>query len=654
MESKKKFKNIVFLNNLSEADQLLGNNGLNSAGEENLLMAMNPSVRAYLKSKGIAAQDTLPYFTNESHKETLRKSKDLADWLKARADFTDLGMGVERAYKDFFIYWTRFSIHHCLWAIEIISNAVEAHYPDKIYAHLSNKIIVTSLYIEPEESYFGQIVKAVSERHGIEFGNIFADRNARSSSSSALAWKEDLSRALAKARRKKYIGSLVKFALQCGKFQLWEWAVSARRLFLKKKPVFFTTKFYQMDKLAASFKEKTPDKLFYFLKGPVIFTFGLSDLVIRLFSAKHSNAIISQKRKFSCLDKEIRQGKELFSYKNVSFAEMIAQKIEDNIAGHILGLMLWTVKLNHFIGSVEPSAFISNGNRADDVILAELCLRRNIPAVLISHGSHVYPKNEFERIEWGELGRALLSGPFSRLALQSPLSEGYLEALPTSSKIIKTGPLIWGTYVNPEKSMLLFEKMFGARSLNRKDIRIITHAATPKASNSLRFYVYETPDEYIKAIQDITAAVENMPNVILIVKFRPSREISVDDLRSFIRFSDKVVLSVNEPFLDVLGMTDMLVSFSSTTIEEALQNRIPVLLYGGGGRYKHIDDFQATTDLPQARSAVYHAKETADLESAIPAILGLNIDGKGRDRELFDPYIYSQDIRQPIEGLLDI
>ena len=32
----------------------------------------------------------------------------------------------------------------------------------------------------------------------------------------------------------------------------------------------------------------------------------------------------------------------------------------------------------------------------------------------------------------------------------------------------------------------------------------------------------------------------------------------------------------------------MLVSFSSTTIEEALVNDVPVLLYGGHGRYAHI------------------------------------------------------------------
>ena len=34
---------------------------------------------------------------------------------------------------------------------------------------------------------------------------------------------------------------------------------------------------------------------------------------------------------------------------------------------------------------------------------------------------------------------------------------------------------------------------------------------------------------------------------------------------------------------------DLLISFSSTTIEEALVNKIPVALYGGKGRYCHIE-----------------------------------------------------------------
>ena len=51
---------------------------------------------------------------------------------------------------------------------------------------------------------------------------------------------------------------------------------------------------------------------------------------------------------------------------------------------------------------------------------------------------------------------------------------------------------------------------------------------------------------------------------------------------------NNVVIETTRRFDEVLAETDLLISFSSTTIEEALVNEVPVLLYGGKGRYAHI------------------------------------------------------------------
>ena len=42
---------------------------------------------------------------------------------------------------------------------------------------------------------------------------------------------------------------------------------------------------------------------------------------------------------------------------------------------------------------------------------------------------------------------------------------------------------------------------------------------------------------------------------------------------------------------EVMKKTNLLISYSSTVIEEALINQIPVLLYGSQSRYKHIEVF---------------------------------------------------------------
>ena len=75
----------------------------------------------------------------------------------------------------------------------------------------------------------------------------------------------------------------------------------------------------------------------------------------------------------------------------------------------------------------------------------------------------------------------------------------------------------------------------------------------------------------------------------LILKIRPDiYELSMDTMKALLPKAANVVIEAEKPFLDVLPEADLMVSFSSTTIEEALSNKVPVLLYGGQGRYAHI------------------------------------------------------------------
>jgi hypothetical protein len=307
--------------------------------------------------------------------------------------------------------------------------------------------------------------------------------------------------------------------------------------------------------------------------------------------------------------------------------------------------------LKHCIDVTRPRLIISVGNRADDVVLAEIARNSSINDLLISHGSHVKPKDRAETIEWGEHGRVLLRGPFSHLAMQTPLSEGFLEVFPTSAVIFRTGPLIWGKRIDYTKSDALFDRMFGSK-YKKDSVRIIVHAGTPKPNKGIRLWVYETSDEYINAIRELAEAVEKIQNTVLIVKFRPTFHLSEDDMRTLIPFSEKVILSIDEPFLDVLGMSKLLVSYASTTIEEALQNGVPVLLYGGNGRYQHIRGSQISSGSKIEKSAVYHVKSSGDLSRAIEGICSLGIKGDGVDEALFNGYKYKE--RGSLEDFLKV
>ena len=80
--------------------------------------------------------------------------------------------------------------------------------------------------------------------------------------------------------------------------------------------------------------------------------------------------------------------------------------------------------------------------------------------------------------------------------------------------------------------------------------------------------------------------------------------------------SDNCRFQTGGSFLDDLANADLLVSYCSTTIEEALQARRPVLMWGGTRRYSHLPA-RETVPSPGSRAAVYRAASEADLVSGV-------------------------------------
>lgn len=623
-----KMKKVVFLSSPDECSLLK-----RDVGENTLYLALNPATYTRLKQQGVAVSSTAEYFTTDSHKRLLAKSKELLGWLRKNAPFAGMGLGVQDAYRELYIFWMRLAIHHCLWLSEVVHNAIEMHRPEIVSAALSNGRKVVDLSIDPAERYAGQIVAALARQSGI----IFEDLGILESGSGMKPLPLSL-----KARAVSLSGYFLRYI----RFGWRQALVIIKASLLRKRPVFFTTRRYQMDKLALELKRQFPDKQSEYLEGAVLSSIDIPDPVISLLAGRYAGAILLQKRSLTDLAGIIARKTELFSFHGASFSGVLASKMADNIAGHIVSLYVWSVKADRYLDRVRPSTIISNGNRSDDVLLAELSSRKKIRTIVISHGSHVRPKDEFEAMEWGEHERIFLTAPFSYIALQSPLMDGYLEMFKAKGEAVPTGPLVWGRPIENGANKTMRSKLLSAAGDN---VKVIVHAGTPKMTRNLRLYVYETPDEYIKALVDLARAVESIPGAALIVRFRPSVEISVEDIRSRISFSDKVVLSVTEQFADILGMTDLLVSFSSTTIEEALQNRVPVLLYGGEGRYQHVPAFEVRPGEDIKPSAAYHVKKSQDLVDALPKILAVK-----PKPELFDKFIYPEEARSTIAELLNI
>jgi len=104
----------------------------------------------------------------------------------------------------------------------------------------------------------------------------------------------------------------------------------------------------------------------------------------------------------------------------------------------------------------------------------------------------------------------------------------------------------------------------------------------------------------------------------------------------------KNVIIINKgSFLDALSEADLLISFSSTAIEEALVNKIPVMLYGGSGRYAHIPVKPYENGDP-VEKAVTFIKQKEQLAEYFTSLnqkgLSFNVSSKE-----FDPYRFKND-----------
>ena len=96
------------------------------------------------------------------------------------------------------------------------------------------------------------------------------------------------------------------------------------------------------------------------------------------------------------------------------------------------------------------------------------------------------------------------------------------------------------------------------------------------------------------------------------------------------------------PFYQVLSISDLLINFSSTVIEDALQNRIPVLLYDRRNRYQHFQAHHITSKKAKKVSGVYYVNDSEDLKDGIEWIVNRHLDND-IPNSIFDDYRYSED-----------
>lgn len=641
----KKTDELIFLEYPTQIESFLSTCQLGESNDTSSgIIALNPAVQASLKHRGQEAQNSLPYLTQTSRTRAWRKSAELTEWMREHFDFED-NLGVHAGYVENLVWYTRWLTNYLLWSAEIVNNAITAHHAKSIMVFHPLPGGPVSPYADENDPNFYTVARRLAEVRGLDF-------RASLSAIRSPAGKriKDAGRWLATNIAPNPL------VARLHRQQLKQLA--------SREPVLFTSERYRMNILAESMTREQAIL-------PVLLSdwgsnrslgWPVTNGVIPPFTAEARLGLLgplscedqaSRSRLADALDSfadDVARSPEVFSYLNILFADVVAHKIRQGIGPSIMGLHRRAASHQTLLSVLRPSLVLSNGCRVDDMIVGELCGYNGIPAMMITHGSHVPPANEAERFEWSEHAKRLINAPFQITALQSPLAEEFRQVFPGSAQGARTGPLIWAKVAEGQQNAELRRSLVG----DSEKYKVVVHAGTPKGRMGMRFHISETPDEYVQSISDLVEAVETIPDTRLIVMFRPSEEISLDDLTTLLPTSDKTIISVKDPLVEVLGFADILVSFSSTVIEEALLNKVPVLLYGGGGRYKFIDVPEPAHEglQPPGSPAVYHAKNSEDLPDALRMMLNISANEQINGAR-FAPYVYLPEQLTSIYQLVD-
>ena len=342
-------------------------------------------------------------------------------------------------------------------------------------------------------------------------------------------------------------------------------------------------------------------------KNQIWFTgnnYGFPDISKNIFN-DHNNCSIfyffsDQKNKLArsiiSLIKTILNKKEIIGMFPIAYSEYTYKKEIDEILKYTIDDNIKIVKellskyltelcdytnnvspyINKIITNTKPKLLIAhNLYFLEPAIIGYLFKKNNLPIFILSHGSHRYTFNEYSHYELERHANGLLYSKFaSHIFIQNLAANKLIDNVKKRSvfsfkeqKLIKTHPIMWGSTINH-------------KPLKDKNDFVFLHASTFKVLSG-RDLIYENSFEYLENIILLSQSISKIKNSKLIILAKNLEECSISTLKkNLINYKNVIVKSSGtgdrSSFADYLTQSDCLISYSSTTIEEAIYNKIPV------------------------------------------------------------------------------
>ena len=611
---------IIFIERPSELKYL---NGLKSS--QVIVVTTHPLVKAKLEDTEISCIDTHELFDQQGHKEVAKSTAVIVDNI--RHSFLVLSQNIVRyTYERTAIFYLRFFLNYVFSQVYIIQSAVERFKPDEVILPPYDSFQNTEASLDKADNLIGNIVELFCQTNKIKLIRLHNPN---------LKWNYKKTRRFYYKKFEVILFKMSLFWLSKAKadknilltpddtYGMPELMRSVESRIDNSLPVYLSI---QKKSIKARLKEMIQGKSFSFLSLPAI-------------STKEDGQF--KRLWYICIkdiQSQLKLHKEKFDFYGVNISKFSIDYIENGLADELRDLNGRVSALLQVIHKAHPAIVFSQHAIGASYAIGEICREMKIPGILISHGSHTPHQEKIANNEWNEHAKTLFNTHFPFVAIQTPWASKFFEMQKEMLSIpLYTGPLLFA-----KKS---------TEKINRKQLRIkiykehadkkiLIHAGTPKPWRSFRPWIYETLDEYIGNINKIIQIVDRIQGVYLAIRFRPVGGITSDYLRKILINSDCYGIYDQGSFDEHLLAADILISYSST-LEEALQNKVPVLQFDPDNKYQHIPNFKDWDGNDSERSVVKYAGNCQELYDTVKLF---NCKGGGKmDESEWGSHILKKD-----------
>ena len=400
------------------------------------------------------------------------------------------------------------------------------------------------------------------------------------------------------------------------------------KYFIKKKSFWVSGISYKLPMISESIKKidknysalypLNPDKLSILRSIKSLFK-----LIIFKNSSKNIIGIVPIKKGSISYTEEIYESLNIFQkFISIKTNRLLIRSI-NNIINESESYVSF---FENFFNYKKPSFIISHHIRWKETTNLSLAAKKtSTPNFLISHGSHSKWYDSPSKSALKKLADGLLvSNLTDKVVFQSPLAYEAVMQIKKPKKVFFVKPIMWGYN-------------FKKREMKINDDFTILHAGTYKLFAS-RPWIYETSQEFVNGLALLINTINKIKGIKLLIRIRAEQnECDLDAIRTLLPKSNVWEFSLNKSLIDDFKRCHVLFSYSSTTIEEALNSNIPVGLYGGNSRYRHIKN----VNNKYTRKPVYHLSHK-NLKNEIIKIKSLHFKKPLQKNEL-EGYVWDDE-----------